>query len=79
MSRRLIITVCDDRDCQAIDTCWSCQNVSEYADRSTTPSKFENLDSSGTVVYIQGIQEIQNQMVLGLRNNPVDPYIIKKV
>jgi hypothetical protein len=25
------------------------------------------------VINIQGIQEIQNQMVLGLQNNPVDP------
>jgi hypothetical protein len=28
---------------------------------------------------IQGIQEIQNQMVIGLQNNPVDPYIIRKL
>jgi hypothetical protein len=30
-------------------------------------------------VYIQGIQEIENQMVLGIQNNPVDPYIIRKL
>jgi hypothetical protein len=28
--------------------------------------------------YVQGIQEIQKQMVLGLQNNPLDPHIIRK-
>jgi hypothetical protein len=28
---------------------------------------------------LPGIQEIQNQMVLGLGNNPVNPYIIRKL
>jgi hypothetical protein len=28
---------------------------------------------------VQAIQEGQNQMVLGLGNNPVDPYIIRKL
>jgi hypothetical protein len=41
--------------------------------------KIEVLFSYGSLSDVQGIQEIQNQMVLGLQNNPVDPYIIKKV
>jgi hypothetical protein len=30
-------------------------------------------------IIVEGIQEIQNQMVLWLQNNPVDPYIIRKL